>query len=189
LTTKSNTHCPHKDRPHEAKGLCRSCYVEDYFKRNPGKVKGPEYHRKWREENPEMTRAATIRYNERHPEERRAHSLKYRNSIKGMQNAMFHAAKRRAKARNIPFDISREDINIPEICPFLGTPLEHNNSSRSAPAPTSPSLDRIVPSLGYTKGNVRVLSLRANLIKQDATLEELELLVKNWRALKAIGGV
>jgi hypothetical protein len=42
----------------------------------------------------------------------------------------------------------------------------------------SPSLDRIVPELGYVKGNVRVISDRANRIKRDATLEELRAIVK-----------
>lgn len=36
-----------------------------------------------------------------------------------------------------------------------------------------PSLDRVVPSLGYVKGNVRVISFRANRIKSDATADEL----------------
>ena len=35
--------------------------------------------------------------------------------------------------------------------------------------------------LGYTKGNVWIVSRRANMIKSDATLEELELLVNNLR--------
>ena len=38
--------------------------------------------------------------------------------------------------------------------------------------PDSPSLDRIVPELGYVKGNIRVISNRANHLKSDATLEE-----------------
>ena len=37
----------------------------------------------------------------------------------------------------------------------------------------SPSLDRIVSSLGYVKGNIRVISYKANRVKSNATLEEL----------------
>jgi hypothetical protein len=44
-----------------------------------------------------------------------------------------------------------------------------------------PSLDRIRPERGYTKGNIWVISNRANTLKNNATLEELELLVKNLR--------
>ena len=47
--------------------------------------------------------------------------------------------------------------------------------------PNSYSLDRIDSSKGYIPGNVWVISRRANAIKSDATLEELELLVKNLK--------
>ena len=43
----------------------------------------------------------------------------------------------------------------------------------------SPSLDRIDSSKGYTPDNVWVISRRANIIKHDATLEELLLISKN----------
>jgi hypothetical protein len=47
------------------------------------------------------------------------------------------------------------------------------------------SLDRIDSNKGYVKGNVWVISRRANVIKNNATLEELELLTNNlkkfWR--------
>jgi len=47
--------------------------------------------------------------------------------------------------------------------------------------PTSPSLDRRIAALGYTQGNVVILSMRANAIKQDATPRELRK-VANWLA-------
>ncbi len=42
----------------------------------------------------------------------------------------------------------------------------------------SPSLDRIDSTKGYTKGNIWVISNRANTLKNDATLSELKLLVE-----------
>jgi hypothetical protein len=41
----------------------------------------------------------------------------------------------------------------------------------------SPSLDRIDPSQGYIKGNVVVISHKANRLKNDAGLAELRALV------------
>lgn len=39
-------------------------------------------------------------------------------------------------------------------------------------------LDRLVPSKGYVKGNVRWISRRANRIKSDATIDELKKILK-----------
>jgi len=46
---------------------------------------------------------------------------------------------------------------------------------------TSPSLDRLVGDLGYVPMNVVVISYRANRMKNDSTLAELEQLVKFLR--------
>lgn len=92
---------------------------------------------------------------------------------------MLAAAKCRAKRDGLVFSLTREDINIPSHCPILGIPLKHNIGSGFHN--DSPSLDRIHNSKGYSKDNVRVISNRANLLKCDATLEELELIVKDAR--------
>ena len=64
------------------------------------------------------------------------------------------------------------------MCPLLGVPMWKNSEE---PCANSYSLDRIDSSKGYVKDNVWVISRRANAIKNDATLEELELLVTNLR--------
>ncbi len=51
-------------------------------------------------------------------------------------------------------------------------------------AGSTPSLDRIDSSLGYVKGNVWVISWRANHIKTDASLEELKQLVAGLERLQ-----
>jgi hypothetical protein len=76
------------------------------------------------------------------------------------------------KKNNLPFNITKEDVTIPDVCPVLGIALQINESSHNKP--NSPSIDRLIPELGYTKGNVSVISLKANRIKNDASLEELE---------------
>lgn len=79
-------------------------------------------------------------------------------------------SKNRAKKRGIAFNLTVEDIVIPERCPVLGLPLVIANER---PTGCSPSLDRIDPAKGYTKGNVQVVSYRANRLKADASLLEL----------------
>jgi len=84
------------------------------------------------------------------------------------QKYLFESALYRAKARSIPFSIDLEDVKIPTHCPVLGIPLSffgHKNNI--------PTLDKVHPMLGYVKGNVCVISFRANRIKTDATLDEL----------------
>jgi hypothetical protein len=44
--------------------------------------------------------------------------------------------------------------------------------------PHSPSLDRRVPELGYVKGNVEVISMKANAIKSYAAPEEIMLVAR-----------
>lgn len=84
---------------------------------------------------------------------------------------LLERARNRAKVKGLDFDLSIEDIIIPEFCPILGIPLFHNEGGH--PSPNSPSLDRIIPSLGYVKGNVCIISHRANTIKNDASVDEL----------------
>ena len=80
--------------------------------------------------------------------------------------------KYRASKRGIPFNLTAEDVEIPDFCPVLGLPLYRNVGGR-AQGPNSPTVDRINPNQGYVKGNVRVISSRANAIKSNATPEEL----------------
>ena len=79
----------------------------------------------------------------------------------------------RCKRFNIYFDIKPEDLMIPENCPVLGIPLDSSSSDNV------PSVDRFDPSKGYTPDNVNVISNRANSLKNNATVEEIEQLY-NW---------
>lgn len=92
------------------------------------------------------------------------------------EKIILRSAKHRAKKQNVPFLLKLEDINIPEKCPILGIKLEITGKHAS---PNSPSLDKIIPELGYIKGNIQVISHKANSMKRDATIDEL-ILLGNW---------
>ena len=79
---------------------------------------------------------------------------------------LLNSARSRAKQRGVPFSITVVDIEIPEFCPYLKVRLEPNTMY-------APSIDRITPSLGYVPGNVEVISRKANMMKSDASVEEL----------------
>jgi hypothetical protein len=93
---------------------------------------------------------------------------------------MLMSARSRAKRRGIPFSIALADIVVPTHCPILGIPLVQHTGKKGSGF-DSPSLDAIIPSMGYIQGNVQVISHRANAMKNDATFDEMVKLGK-WAA-------
>lgn len=86
-------------------------------------------------------------------------------------NRLLQHAKHRAAAINVPFALTPDDITtVPISCPILDIPLIMGDDQNH---PSSPSLDRIVPELGYVPGNVHIISLRANMIKSNATRDDI----------------
>lgn len=92
---------------------------------------------------------------------------------------MLQCARERAKKCGMEFNLEVEDIVIPTHCPVLG--MEMNPHKRDMYS--TPSLDRIDSTKGYVRGNVHVISTRANLLKKDATPGELRLLADYFTLL------
>jgi len=104
------------------------------------------------------------------------------NPLKDLRYRMLSGAKRRAKTKGFTFNLTLDDIpEIPEYCVVLGIKIEPNPDK--VVWNNSPSLDRIDSSLGYVKGNVRIISHRANSLKSNATVEELLLVLKDLKSL------
>lgn len=96
---------------------------------------------------------------------------------------MFIRARARSKARGLEFSLMPGDVSIPEVCPVLGIPLRVADGIADD---SSPELDRIDNEKGYVRGNVIVISRRANRIKNDSTLEELKRVVAFYEGLLAL---
>jgi hypothetical protein len=94
---------------------------------------------------------------------------------------LYMNAKARAKRSSIPFEIEKNDVIIPDVCPILGIKLFRESKQKWYNAP---SIDRIDNTKGYTKDNIMVISRRANILKRDATFDELILLGKFYHNLK-----
>ena len=107
-------------------------------------------------------------YYSRNKEKCLENGKRYRKN--NQENVLLLSAKHRAAATGREFDLVIEDITIPDICPALGTPMK------------SPSIDRKDNNKGYTKDNIMVISRRANVIKSDATIEELEAILRYMKA-------
>ena len=97
--------------------------------------------------------------------ERRNRDWKY-----NARKVLLSNAKQRAKKSNIEFTLTKNDINIPDTCPVFGFPLKREERETWMYAP---SIDRIDNTKGYIKENIIIVSRRANILKKDATIEEL----------------
>lgn len=95
---------------------------------------------------------------------RKARLLKWRRE--NPQKYLWQRALRRAALTFMPFEIDYQDIIIPDKCPVFNVPFEYGT-------PYAASLDRIDNSKGYLKDNIQVISRRANLMKQNASQDEL----------------
>ncbi len=130
--------------------------------------------------NPERTRAKNVRNYHANPEKAKSKVSAWR--LSNPEKKMLITARQRARTAGVPCTITHEDIRIPETCPLLGVTLNRVGEARR-PENNDPSLDRIIPHLGYVPGNVMVVSVRANRLKSDASVEELHMLTQNLESI------
>lgn len=154
---------------------------------NEQKLKRNEYMRQYRANNKEKMKEADKRK-----------YLKKSNEIKQKRKDKWHSdveqnrkKLREQRASNLPqaayysisqrknqchFDIDEEYIKSiwpkDNICPVFGVEMKRNQKGQSRDF--SPSVDRIHPSKGYTKGNVVIVSFKANRMKNNGTVEDLK---------------
>lgn len=130
----------------------------------------PTYVRDWRAANKEKVSAQSKRANElwrtRHPEQYLWHS------------ARDHA--QRHKPRPLVFRIEVADLlPLPKFCPVLHIRLEYatvSGTGRGRRPDARATVDRMDNTKGYVTGNIKIISWRANRIKNDATGDELRAL-------------
>ena len=88
---------------------------------------------------------------------------------------LLRGIKQSAKRRHLDFNLTELDLmhlSFPITCPILGVELEYGKKEYS---PNKPSVDRIDSDLGYVKGNIQILSIKANRSKNNLTEAELKL--------------
>ena len=130
-----------------------------------------ERSRRWYRSNTERAKAANKAYFLKNKEKAYAAHKKWKKN--NPKNAMLSAAKHRAMRRGLPFDLGLRDIQAPRFCPVLGIRI-----SFGGPKDSAPSLDRIDNKKGYIRGNVVVTSWRANRLKNDASIDELKMILE-----------
>lgn len=92
------------------------------------------------------------------------------SDVRRQQAFKLSRKKGQAYARGVEFDIGWGDLEWPTHCPVLGIELDYYGLDGIQPG--SASFDRVDPDKGYVVGNVKVISYRANHIKNNGTAEE-----------------
>jgi len=106
-------------------------------------------------------------------------------------NKLLSMARYRADSKDVPFN-----IDLPHLINLwdendgrcLLTNQEFDLTSwgeKGQVNPRTPSIDRIQPALGYTKGNVRLVTYHMNIALSDFGTEEFERLVRLYKGVAA----
>lgn len=159
----------HKESITERKALNGKAYREK--NKEALKARNKEYYLKNKEAICERTKANKKEKYAKDPSVELAKQKQWK--INNQEKYLVQNARARAKKYGVVFDISADDIHIPEVCPYLGIKLEPFSEW------ASPSLDKINPTLGYVKGNIQVISNLANTMKSSANMEQLVLFAEN----------
>ncbi len=93
------------------------------------------------------------------------------DNLRAEQRSRLMNKKANARAADVEFDLRWEDLEWPTHCPVLGLELDYY-ATAGRKAEASASFDRIDPNKGYIKGNVKVISWRANRIKNNGSADE-----------------
>jgi len=111
----------------------------------------------WKKDNPDKVKITLARSREK-PRKSKLHWA--RRVLSGI--------KRRSSDNGLPFNLTAEDIvaafPIDDICPITGLTMKLGGKRFGK---DTPSVDRLIPKLGYVKGNIAVISAWANTIKSD----------------------
>jgi hypothetical protein len=160
----------------------QSEYIRSWRQKPENREKYNAYQREWnsRPGNAEKNRARCESYRKTHLKERREYlfALRKNNPVK----FLVYEAKRRAKINGVEFSITVDDVYLPEFCPVLGIRLVFGTSKIRD---TSPTIDRVDNSKGYIPGNVKIISWRANTLKNCGSAEEHEAIAAYIRREKS----
>lgn len=130
-------------------------------------AKKKEYYLKNIEEMPERNKQKYLKHKDK---QRAAQTTYYAEPVNWVKR-MLAKSSLRAEQAGLEFAITAEDIVVPLSCPYLKTLLTFDLGRGQLP--TNASLDRIDSTRGYVKGNVQVISRKANTMKSNATHDEL----------------
>lgn len=142
------------------------------------------YHRNWRAKNKERLRKKHRDYYAANHETLRANMQRYSAQPSNRMRILAGPALGRAARRGLEYDADLASVlaaSPPTHCACCGKYLDYRMGKGRGKGYTSPSLDRFNNAEGYTAANVRIICGRCNHIKGDATVEELESVLRYMR--------
>ena len=137
-----------------------------------------ERTKRWRENNREKIAEKRKKYNKENP-------------FQIQSSRLMDKTRHRAKYKKIPIDL--DFISKPNMldwlkrqpnCVCCNRVFSIGVKGKPGFKDDSPSLDRFYPSLGYVPGNVFLICMRCNVLKRDATRQELETVVAWMKKVK-----
>jgi hypothetical protein len=138
-------------------------WAQEYYLKNKEHIKAR--NRQWRLDNPERMKSLIKRYKSADNPTYLAYAD--RHFVRGI----WIKAKHTSQKKGYDFDLTEEDIVIPEKCPYLDVPL--TKIYGAGQLDFNASIDRIDSTKGYVKGNVQIISRMANRMKNNASEEQL----------------
>ena len=160
-------------------------YKKKYYQENKDTVLKDYYQR-----NKESIAKQSKKYYQENKEKivKRAKEHKQRNPLLSQSQILCGSARGRSRKNKTPIDL--DFISKPNImewlkhqsrCELCNIEFSIGYKGKSGGRSNSPSLDRLIPSLGYVPGNVSLICFRCNAKKSDATFEEYERMYYWWK--------
>lgn len=183
-------HCPHCDtfkpfseftkekrRKHGLSVYCKVCAAEkrllDRDRHNAYRAQKWKDDPDYREHYLKYHRARYIREKDKLQEYQKNHYSVPINKLKYLVTN----AKSRAIKEGMEFNLDHTKIEIPTHCKYLGIELTYTH--KQGRKRSNISLDRIDSTRGYTMDNIQLISDKANVMKNDASIPELVTFAKN----------
>lgn len=98
---------------------------------------------------------------------------KYESDMDFRAQELLRAVGKRCRRKGLAFDLDEDWLSArlrSGVCELTGLPFDPSVRTRK-PNPYTPSIDRIAPKGGYTKGNCRVIVYALNMAMRDLGLE------------------
>jgi len=144
--------------------MCKSC------RKNYRKSEKREHTKKYISERKEHYKHLNDEWRKNNPDYQKKWTKKCPES------RLLRSARQRAKQKNMECTITQNDIHIPKLCPVFKVPFVKGTEY-------APSLDRIDNTKGYTPENIVVVSRKANVMKNNGSVQDLKMLVEYYSKL------